>query len=152
MKLTIRTLILGATVAGLALSATPSLAQGRDGRGGGQRPAPPSAEERAKARTEMLDALDLDTTQRAQVESVLTKLDAARQEIFDAARQNSGERGGDREARKEMRDQIKALNDTADTQLKSILSEEQYAKLVELRASHRGGRADRPARGGGRGR
>jgi len=142
MKLTIRTLILGATVAGLALSATPSLAQGR---GGGNRPAPPSAEERAKARAEMLETLDLSADQTTQVEEVLSSLDEKRKTLMDEARES-----GDREAMKEIRDEMKEIQDSADTKLKSIMSEEQYAKYVELRSSRGGNRGERRPRGGGR--
>lgn len=142
MKTSFRTLILSATIASLSLAASPTLAQGRVGPGG----PPPSKEERAKARTEMLSALDLSADQTAQVEAVLDTLGAERKVLMDTARES-----GDREAMKEVRDQMKELQDAADTQLKSIMSEDQYAKYEKLRASQRGVRGDRGRGRGDRG-
>jgi len=141
MKTSTRTLALGAAIVGLALSAAPSLAQGRGARGQGT---PPSPEQRAKARAEMLETLDLSADQKTQVTAVFTALDTERKTLFDAARE-----GGDREAMKAMRDKVKGLQDSADGQLKSILSEDQYAKYVELRASRQGARGDRPGQSAG---
>lgn len=141
MKASARTFALGAAVIGLALSAAPSLAQGRGARGQGT---PPSQEQRVKARAEMLEALDLSADQKTQVEEALSALDEGRKALFDAARE-SGSRG----VRIQLRDQMKELQASADTQLKSILSEDQYAKYVELRASRQGARGSRPARGAG---
>lgn len=141
MKTTTRTLVLGAAVLGLALSAAPSQAQSRGDRG----PAtPPTQEQRAQARTAMLEALDLSADQTTRVTDVLTALDASRKALFDAARE-----GGDRESRKAVRDQVKTLHDSADAQLKSILTQDQYAKYVEQRASQQDSRGTRSGRSAG---
>ncbi|MFC1525638.1 hypothetical protein ACFL6X_02385 [Candidatus Latescibacterota bacterium] len=137
-----RTLVFGAILAGLVLSIAPALAEARGGRG---HRTPPSQEQRAEARAQMLEALDLSAEQKTQVDEVFVTLDAERKSLMDTARES-----GDRETMKETRGQMKELQEEADTQLKSILSEEQYARLVELRASQRSSRGGRGQRGGGR--
>ena len=141
MKTSFRILILSASITGLALAASPALAQGPGGRGDRE---PPSQEERAEARTEMLAALDLSADQTARVEAVLDTLDAERTALMETARGS-----GDRDAMKEVRDEMKQLREAADTQLESIMSEDQYAQYEKLRRTQRGGRGERGGRGRG---
>lgn len=134
-KLT-RTLAFGTILAGLTLSASPALSQERPGRG---ERAQPTAEERAEARQQLAQELDLTPAQAAQMDSIQTSVEARRAALMETA----GD--GDREA---MREDMKQLRQDADTAIKQVLTEDQQTRYAELRSKGGERRGDR---GGDRG-
>ncbi len=106
-------------------------------------------EERAEARANMIEQLDLSDEQKTQVEAIKTARDEKRKELIEGVRE------ANREARREVREQMKTLREETDVELKAVLTETQFERLEELRAELREEhRKDRPRgrRGGHRGR
>ena len=108
---------------------------------------------RAEAQAQLLGSLDLGDQQRAQVEALLARRQQQRQDLFEQAR--SGERS--RQQMQATRDEMRALNEKTDEDLKEVMGDEQFARYQEGRQKQQemrrgeGRRGERGARAGRRG-
>lgn len=97
------------------------MAQGRQGKGA-------DIETRVEKQTQrMVDSLGLNATQAEQVKALNLQHAQKLQEM----------RGTAREDRQAMRAELQTLNEQRQAQLQEILTEEQYAKLEEMRKDRR---------------
>ena len=111
---------------------------------------------RGKGHAALLEELDLDEEQKTQVEAILAAQKEKRRELFAEHRETHRETR--RETRREAREQMKALREETEGELKKVLSDGQFERLQELREERRdrpgkrsgGGHVGRGRRGGGR--
>ena len=95
---------------------------------------------REEARAALLDELGLEGDQRSQVEEILAAQAEKGGELFSEHRESRAEgREQLRQSRREARDQMQALREETEGQLKEVLSDEQFARLQELRKERRHG-------------
>lgn len=104
-------------------------AQGR-----GQRPSPPTAEERAKQLEDLATKLELTAEQKAKFTELEEQFYTEAQEL---------RKSGDRST---MRDKMTALRDKRTEAVKELLSEEQFKKWEDIQKAQRQGRG--PGGGG----
>ena len=94
-----------------------------------------------KGQALLLEELDLSEEQRTQVDAILKAQKEKRRELFSEHRETRRENG------REGREQMQALREETEGKLKEVLSDEQFARLQELREERR----NRGKRGGGHG-
>jgi len=127
-------------------STTKKEKRGRAGDGEGRGPMDPAS--RSKADTQrMTETLGLNADQAKAVEAINTKYAAKQNELMTALRPQDGSRPSE-EARTKGFEQMKALNDAKDAELKKVLTADQYTKYAATRKDGRGGPGGRF--GGGR--
>ena len=93
-----------------------------------------------KGHAALLEELDLSEEQKTQVEAILETQKEKGKELFSEHRET-------RETRREAGEQMKELREETEGKLKEVLTDEQFARLQELREERRG----RGKRGGGHG-
>ena len=96
---------------------------------------------RGKGHAALLEELDLDEEQRTQVDAILKARKEKSRELFSEHRETRRENG------RQGREQMQALREETEGKLKEVLTDEQFARLQELREERR----NRGKRGGGHG-
>ena len=109
---------------------------------------------RDKGHATLLEELDLSEEQKTQVDAILKAQKEKSRELFSEHRQTRRENG------RQGREQMQALREETEGKLKEVLSDEQFARLQELReerrnrgkrgGEHGGEHRGRGKRGGGR--
>ena len=119
------------------------------GRGGdGENRGPMDSSSRAKMDTQrMTENLGLNADQAKAVEAINTKYATKQNELMTALRPQDGSRPSE-DVRTKGFEQMKALNDAKDAELKKVLTADQYTKYTTTRKEGRGGPGGRF--GGGR--
>ena len=86
---------------------------------------------RGKDHAPLLEELDLSEEQRTQIDAILKAQKEKRSELFSEHRETRRENG------RQGREQMQALREETEGKLKEVLTDEQFARLQELREERR---------------